>query len=142
MTTGLSATGLVLAIANTAVYPPRAAAAEPVSMSSAYSRPGSRRWVCRSTKPGSSTCPVASITTAAVESSGIREPGTDVGDLAVVDQHVDAVALAIERTPRSSTLMPQPLSPLDRLCTDQQMEQHRHPHVDTVGNLLQHSRLR
>ena len=38
-----SATGVELAIANTAVNPPRAAAAVPVSTVSASSRPGSRR---------------------------------------------------------------------------------------------------
>ena len=51
-TPAVSATGSVLAIACTAVKPPRAAAWVPVSTVSASSRPGSRRWVCRSTRPG------------------------------------------------------------------------------------------
>ena len=51
-TPAVSATGSVLAIAWTAVKPPSAAAWVPVSTVSASSRPGSRRWVCRSTRPG------------------------------------------------------------------------------------------
>src|ERR1022692_3204291 len=51
-TPAVSATGSVLAIACTAVYPPRAAAAVPLATVSASSLPGSRRCVCRSTRPG------------------------------------------------------------------------------------------
>ena len=51
-TPAVSATGSVLAIACTAVYPPSAAAAVPLATVSASSRPGSRRCVCRSTRPG------------------------------------------------------------------------------------------
>gem|GEM_PF-4343030 len=58
----VSVTGWVLAIAKTAVNPPRAAARDPDSTVSASSRPGSRRWVCRSTSPGSANSPSASIT--------------------------------------------------------------------------------
>ena len=56
----VSVTGEVLAMASTAVKPPRAAAAVPDATVSASSRPGSRRWVCRSTRPGSATSPYAS----------------------------------------------------------------------------------
>ena len=42
------------------------AAREPVRTVSASSRPGSRRWVCRSTRPGSATSPSASTTSAPV----------------------------------------------------------------------------
>ena len=63
-TPAVSATGSVLAIACTAVKPPTAAAWVPVSTVSASSRPGSRRWVCRSTSPGSATSPSASTTSA------------------------------------------------------------------------------
>ena len=51
---------VVLAIASTAVNPPRAAASVPDSTVSASSRPGSRKWVCRSTRPGNATSPSAS----------------------------------------------------------------------------------
>ena len=63
-TPAVSATGSVLAIACTAVKPPSAAARLPVSTVSASSRPGSRRWVCRSTRPGSAIRPAASTTSA------------------------------------------------------------------------------
>ena len=57
----MSATGLVLAIAEIAVKPPATAASEPVLTVSESSRPGSRRWVCRSTNPGIRSLPAASI---------------------------------------------------------------------------------
>ncbi len=60
----VSVTGVVLAIASTAVKPPTAAAADPEAMVSASSRPGSRRCVWRSTRPGSATSPSASRTSA------------------------------------------------------------------------------
>src|SRR5699024_339004 len=44
----------------TAVYPPMAAERDPVRAGSASSRPGSRRWVCRSTRPGRAINPSAS----------------------------------------------------------------------------------
>ncbi len=42
----------MLGIVQIAVKPPAAAAAVPEAMSSLYSSPGSRRWVCRSINPG------------------------------------------------------------------------------------------
>ncbi len=72
----VSVTGEVLAIASTAVNPPSAAAREPVSTVSASSRPGSRRWVCRSTRPGRATRPSASITWAPVGASGTSTPSS------------------------------------------------------------------
>ena len=63
-TPAVSATGSVLAIAWTAVKPPSAAARVPVSTVSASSPPGSRRWVWRSTSPGSMMHPSASMTSA------------------------------------------------------------------------------
>src|SRR3954470_2738913 len=44
-------------MAHTAVNPPAAAERVPVAMSSLYSCPGSRRWVCRSMSPGMTHCP-------------------------------------------------------------------------------------
>ena len=51
-TPGSSAAGAVLGIAHTVVNPPWAAAASPVAIVSASSRPGSRRCACRSMNPG------------------------------------------------------------------------------------------
>src|SRR5579875_943629 len=59
-----SAGGCVLGMATTAVKPPSAAARAPVSMDSASSPPGSRRWQCKSTRPGATMQPVASSTVA------------------------------------------------------------------------------
>src|SRR5471032_2102645 len=59
-----SRTGIVFAIAQTVVKPPAAAARVPVSTVSLCSNPGSRRCVWRSTKPGATTRPAASTTTA------------------------------------------------------------------------------
>ena len=59
----LSWAGSVLGIATTAVNPPSAAARLPVSIVSASSLPGSRRWVCRSTNPDETKHPAASRTT-------------------------------------------------------------------------------
>ncbi len=70
-TPAVSATGSVLAIACTAVNPPTAAARVPDSTVSASSRPGSRRCVCRSTRPGSATSPSASTTVAPARLSAV-----------------------------------------------------------------------
>src|SRR5271169_3972991 len=59
-----SSTGSVFAIAQTVVKPPAAAARVPVAMVSLYSKPGSRRCAWRSTKPGATTRPAASTTSA------------------------------------------------------------------------------
>src|SRR5580693_8781723 len=56
----LSFTGCVFGMQQTAVKPPRAAARVPVSMVSDISWPGSRRWQCKSMKPGATIIPVAS----------------------------------------------------------------------------------
>ena len=60
VTEALSLTGRVLGMGQTAVKPPRAAARVPVSMVSELSPPGSRRWQCRSMKPGATIRPAAS----------------------------------------------------------------------------------
>ena len=60
MTPGSSAAGSVLGMAHTVVNPPWAAAASPVAIVSASSRPGSRRCVCRSMNPGAIRTPPSS----------------------------------------------------------------------------------
>ena len=60
-TPAVSATGFVFAIAEIAVYPPLTADWDPVRTVSESSLPGSRRWVCRSTKPGIRIFPEPSI---------------------------------------------------------------------------------
>jgi len=58
----LSQTGLVFGIATTVVTPPATAARAPVEIVSLPSSPGSRRWTCRSTRPGSTHRPRQSTT--------------------------------------------------------------------------------
>ncbi|MNC66395.1 hypothetical protein D3C75_1167870 [compost metagenome] len=62
MVSGLSVTGLVLGIQAMVVKPPLAAERVPVAMVSLCSKPGSRRCVCMSMKPGDTSLPPASIT--------------------------------------------------------------------------------
>ena len=59
----------------------------------------------------------------------------DCFDLAVGDQDVDGIALTVEPhvADHDHALI------ASSSGADQQVEQHRHPHVYTVGNLLQHS---
>ena len=71
-------TGFVLGIAQIVVNPPQAAACEPVPISSLYVCPGSRRWTWRSTNPGITQHPDASIVTAiSVEASSTVPPETE-----------------------------------------------------------------
>jgi len=60
----LSVMGEVLGMAQTAVKPPCAAARVPLAMVSLSSRPGSRRCVCTSTSPGTTTFSAHSTTVA------------------------------------------------------------------------------
>ena len=62
MIPAVSFTGSVLGMAQTAVKPPAAAARVPVAIVSLSSRPGSRRWVWMSMKPGQTTRPFSSRT--------------------------------------------------------------------------------
>src|SRR2546429_327557 len=51
-------------MAHTALNPPAAAARAPVAIVSTSSLPGSRKWTCRSTRPGATTWPRTSRTSA------------------------------------------------------------------------------
>ena len=57
--------GSVFGISNTAVTPPMTALREPVSRSSLWVRPGSRKCTCVSITPGRMCRPLQSITSAA-----------------------------------------------------------------------------
>ena len=67
-----SLTGTVLGMQHTVVKPPAAAAREPVSMSSLYSWPGSRKWTWRSMRPGTTTLPATSISRAPAPAASPR----------------------------------------------------------------------
>jgi hypothetical protein len=68
----LEQTGFVLGIRLTKVYPPAAAAAEPVEMSSLYSKPGVRQWQWVSMKAGRTVRPFASSTSSPSGTSSPR----------------------------------------------------------------------
>ena len=72
------------------VKPPAAAARVPLAMVSVSSKPGSRRWQCRSTKPGATTKPETSITVSPLVAGALDEP-------AVLDQHVADLVAAVGR---------------------------------------------
>ena len=69
-----SSGGSVLGIAQTVVKPPRAAARVPLATVSAVSPPGSRRWACRSHRPGASTSPRPSSRSAAGSAAAEMRP--------------------------------------------------------------------
>ena len=89
-TPAVSATGSVLAMAWTAVKPPRAAARDPVRTVSASSRPGSRRCVCRSTRPGRAISPSAAHDRRARRRTA-SPAATDLGDPLALDAQVDGL---------------------------------------------------
>ena len=66
--------GRVSASAHSVVKPPAAAARVPVAIVSASSKPGSRRWQCRSTKPGATTKPDTSMTVSPFGVGALDEP--------------------------------------------------------------------
>ena len=86
----MTVSGSVFGISNTAVTPPITALREPVSRSSLWVRPGSRKCTWVSITPGRMCRPLQSITSAA-EACAER---ADRGDAAVGDADV-AHALAV-----------------------------------------------
>ena len=110
VTEALSFTGRVLGMGQTAVKPPRAAARVPVSMVSEFSPPGSRRWQCRSMKPGATTSPVASSVSAhsaVVDSvAAARFRRRDASDAVAVQPHVHPRVGAAGRIDHASVLNP------------------------------------
>ena len=81
----LSIAGDVLGMQTTEVNPPRAAAAVPVAMVSLAVWPGSRKWTCRSIKPGQTICPL-DVESFDVRRRLVRGVLADGGDFAVENQ--------------------------------------------------------
>src|SRR5664279_1433625 len=130
-----SRTGIVFAIAQTEVKPPAAAARVPVSTVSLCSNPGSRRCAWRSTKPGATTRPAASTTTA---------------PLAAIFSSTFATTPSFRRTSRvwsrlrdGSTTRPpfRRTASLIAARSDQEI-QHRHAHRDAILHLIADHRVR
>ena len=87
--------GSVLGMATMAVNPPNAAPRAPVSTVSASSRPGWRRWTCRSTSPGATTQP---------EASSVRSPSAPAGSTAMT--RPPPTSTSARRLPAESTTVP------------------------------------
>ena len=101
---GASIAGLVLGIAQTVVKPPRAAAAVPLAIVSLCSSPGVRRCVCRSTNPGATTSPPASICSSpAPTASSAPNSATRPSRMRRSSVASSPAEGSITRPPRSST---------------------------------------
>src|SRR5450759_2119496 len=130
-----SIAGIVFAIAQTAVKPPAAAARVPVATDSLYSKPGSRRCVWRSTKPGATTRPAASTTSApfaAILSSTFATTPSRRRTSSVWSRLRDG---ATTRPPLRRT------ASLIAARSDQEI-QHGHAHRDAVFHLVEDHRVR
>src|SRR5262245_51092844 len=139
VTEALSFTGFVLGMGQTAVKPPRAAARVPLSMVSEDSSPGSRRWQCRSMKPGATSKPDASRISAelarmAGATCAIRSPSSRMSSAASVE------LVGSSRRPFLISSMGGNLR-VDRCGPDQEKEQ-GHAHGQPVGDLFEHAGLR
>src|SRR5271154_557464 len=143
VTDALSFTGCVFGMQQTAVNPPRAAARVPVSIVSDISWPGSRRWECRSMKPGATIMPWASkISAPSAERFApvfeMRSPSSKISRAA-------SVSLAGSRTRpfliRSIRAILCGMRRVRSSAADQMVEQ-GHAYREAIGNLLEHAGLR
>src|SRR5690606_18232043 len=121
---------------------PATPARPPEAMSSLYSWPGSRRCTCRSTKPGATQQPAASITSASPSSAGaepiaaMRPPSTR---RSVISSR--SLAGSSTRPPRIQILRMRPPSafapgPVAGRPAGEEVE-HRHAHRDAVAHLVE-----
>src|SRR5690554_1360696 len=121
---------MVLAMACTTVKPPIAAARDPVRTVSLCSKPGSRRWVWRSTSPGSASNPVASIWRAPAALSPAPSSATTPPSM-----RMSVVVPSARVAPAMSVLV---MSVLHR--ASQKQIEHCHPYRHPVGDLFPHCR--
>ena len=113
--------------------PPSAAARLAVSIVSASSRPGSRRWAWRSTNPGATTQPRGVEHGVAVGRS--PTPTATCDHPSRVDQHVGRpLARLVDDPPAADHQARQQLGLAPG--AGEQVEQHRHAHGHPVGDLL------
>src|ERR1039457_1604093 len=124
-----SITGSVFAIAQMVVKPPAAAARVPVATVSLYSKPGSRRCVWRSTKPGATT---RSAPFAAIFSSTFATTPSQRRTSSVWSRLRDG---STTRPPLRRT------ASLIAARSDQEI-QHGHAHRDAILHLIEDHRVR
>src|SRR5579862_7587699 len=144
VTEALSLTGCVLGMQQTAVNPPRAADRVPVSMVSDISPPGSRRWQCRSMKPGATIRPLASNTSAPLEDSRFA-PTWAMRSPLISTSSVASVFVAGSRTRpfliRSIRTILCGVGRVRGRAADEVVEQ-GHANREAVGDLFEHAGLR
>src|ERR1700728_460789 len=143
VTEALSFTGCVFGMQQTAVNPPRAADFAPVSMVSDISPPGSRRWQCRSMKPGATMRPRASKNSVSRASSS--GPTREMRSPSIRISSVASVFVAGSRTRpfliRSIRTILCGMGRVRGSAADEMVEQ-GHADREAVGNLLEHTGLR
>ena len=141
-----SLTGSVFGMQATAVKPPATADAVPVATVSLCSWPGSRRWTWMSISPGATIQPALDL-----EDLGAvdRQVLADARDPPVLDQDVEHAVATVGRVDDPAALQHQlhhdrPSVLIERSIgvASRQQVQHRHPHRDAVGHLLQDHRIR
>src|ERR1700682_6409648 len=145
VTDTLSFTGRVLGIGHTAVNPPRAAARVPVSMVSEDSPPGSRRWQCKSMKPGATTKFAASK----ISAPFARAASSPCGATAAMRSPSSRMSRGTSVPLAGSSTRPLLISSMRRIlfrgrvrATAGHQEEQRHADGQSVGDLLEHARLR
>src|SRR5580658_1330312 len=144
VTEALSFTGCVFGMQQTAVNPPRAADFVPVSMVSDISPPGSRRWQCRSMKPGATTRPLASKTSAPLDDSrsaptcAMRSPSSSTSSVASVFVAGSRTRPFLIRSIRTI------LCGVGRVrgCAANEVVEQGHANREAVGDLFEHAGLR
>src|SRR5712692_438285 len=142
VTADVSLTGLVFAIAATAVNPPAAAAASPVAMVSLYSKPGSRRWTCISRKPGATTQPWASMMRGAGRgSSGVCCKGVRISGPSAIILPSAIHTSTCRSIPWAGSITRPPRMRMSTLTSSQEQIQERHADGHAVGHLGENHRL-
>src|SRR6266571_3664404 len=149
VTEALSFTGFVLGMQQTAVNPPRAAARVPVSIVSEDSCPGSRKWQCRSIKPGAMIRPEASNTSApwareifpGGATSAMRSPSSRMSPGPSVFDWGSTTRPFLMRSMGRVLFLSGRVFAIFPAAADEQ-EKQRHAHRQAVGHLLEDAGLR
>src|SRR5271165_733039 len=150
----LSLTGLVLGMQQTTVKPPRAAARVPVSMVSEFSWPGSRRCTCISMKPGATTRPVASKTSAPF--AGEIFPGAAISEMVSPSSRMSRTTSILDAGSRTRPFLIRSMRGFLGFgfgtcfksgmrafrCADHEQIEDGHAGGDAIGDLLKHAGLR
>src|SRR5438093_5112250 len=140
VTPALSLTGSVFGMQATAVNPPATAAAVPVATVSLCSWPGSRKWTCMSMNPGHTTKRSEISTTVVPASTGRSRPTFTIRSPSISTSKTPfrSFSGSTTRPPFNNFIGPL----VARLSAAGEEVQHRHPHRDAVGDLLENHGVR